>query len=40
MDDETSEITNSLNNRLTKKEKAYYSGNKKISNNAATNKLE
>jgi hypothetical protein len=40
MDDETSEITNSLNNQLTKKERAYYSGNKKISNNAATNELE
>ena len=40
MDDETASITNSLTNSLTKKERAYYSGNKKISNNASSNRIE
>ena len=40
MDDETASITNNLTNSLTKKERAYYSGNKKISNNASSNRIE
>ena len=40
MDDDTANITNALNNQLSKKETAYYSGNKKISTNAASNELE
>ena len=40
MSDETANITNSLNSSLTKKQRSYYSGQKKISNNASSNDIE